>query len=108
MRYPASEKLGIIRIVEQSHLPTKITLDKLGVAAGPSTAGMTAIWKEGLKRWRISHQARAVSGTAFPTPSMPRSSIWRWNSPSCHRVNWRYGLPMSDVTSCRKPRFTGC
>ena len=32
MRYPASEKLEIIRIVEQSHLPSKITLDKLGVA----------------------------------------------------------------------------
>ena len=32
MRYPASEKLEIIRIVEQSHLPAKITLDKLGVA----------------------------------------------------------------------------
>lgn len=32
MRYPASEKLEIIRIVEPSHLPTKITLDKLGVA----------------------------------------------------------------------------
>ena len=32
MRYPAPEKLEIIRIVEQSHLPTKQTLDKLGVA----------------------------------------------------------------------------
>jgi putative transposase len=32
MRCPASEKLEIISIVEQSHLPTKITLDKLGVA----------------------------------------------------------------------------
>ncbi len=32
MRYPAPEKLEIIRIVEQSHLPIKITLDKLGVA----------------------------------------------------------------------------
>lgn len=31
MRYPASEKLEIIRIVEQSHLPTKRTLDKLGI-----------------------------------------------------------------------------
>ncbi len=31
MRYPASEKLEIIRIVEQSHLPTKQTLDKLGI-----------------------------------------------------------------------------
>ena len=32
MRYPASEKLEIIRIVERSHLPTKMTLDKLGVS----------------------------------------------------------------------------
>ena len=31
MRYPASEKLEIIRIVEQSHLPTKRTLDQLGI-----------------------------------------------------------------------------
>jgi len=32
MRYPASEKLEIIRIVEQSHLPAKRTLDQLGIA----------------------------------------------------------------------------
>lgn len=31
MRYPAPEKLEIIRIVEQSHLPVKQTLDKLGI-----------------------------------------------------------------------------
>jgi len=31
MRYPASEKLEIIRIVEQSHLPVARTLDKLGI-----------------------------------------------------------------------------
>ena len=34
MRYPASEKLEIIRIVEQSHLPVRRTLDKLGVLPG--------------------------------------------------------------------------
>lgn len=32
MRYPAPEKLEIIRIVEQSHLPAKQTLDRLGIA----------------------------------------------------------------------------
>ena len=32
MRYPAPEKLEIIRIIEQSHLPAKLTLDRLGVA----------------------------------------------------------------------------
>jgi putative transposase len=31
MRYPASEKLEIIRLVEQSHLPAKRTLEKLGI-----------------------------------------------------------------------------
>ena len=31
MRYPASEKLEIIQLVEQSHLPIRRTLEKLGV-----------------------------------------------------------------------------
>jgi len=31
MRYPASEKIEIIRTVEGSHLPTKQTLDMLGI-----------------------------------------------------------------------------
>jgi putative transposase len=32
MRYPASEKLEIIRLVEQSHLGVKRTLAKIGVS----------------------------------------------------------------------------
>lgn len=32
MRYPASQKLEIIRTVEGSHLPTKLTIDMLGIA----------------------------------------------------------------------------
>ena len=32
MRYPASEKLEVIGLVEQSHLPVKRTLEKLGIA----------------------------------------------------------------------------
>ena len=31
MRYPASEKLEIIRLVEQSYLPTKQIIVKLGI-----------------------------------------------------------------------------
>ena len=31
MRYPATEKLEIIRLFEQSHLPAKQRLDKLGI-----------------------------------------------------------------------------
>ena len=31
MRYPADEKLEVIRLVEQSHLPVRRTLDKIGI-----------------------------------------------------------------------------
>lgn len=31
MRYPAAEKLEIIRLVEQSHLPVQRTLRQIGV-----------------------------------------------------------------------------
>ena len=31
MRYPATEKLEIIRLVEQSHLSVRQTLEKLGI-----------------------------------------------------------------------------
>jgi putative transposase len=31
MRYPASEKLEIIHLVERSHLPVRRTLEKLGI-----------------------------------------------------------------------------
>lgn len=31
MRYPSSEKLEVIRLVEQSHLSAKQTLDRLGI-----------------------------------------------------------------------------
>jgi len=32
MRYPAAEKPEIIRLVEGSHLPVNLTLEKLGVS----------------------------------------------------------------------------
>ena len=32
MRYPASEKLAIIHLVEQSHLSVRQTLEKLGIS----------------------------------------------------------------------------
>jgi putative transposase len=31
MRYSASDKIEIIRLVEQSHLPARRTLEKLGI-----------------------------------------------------------------------------
>lgn len=49
MRYPASEKAEIIQLVEQSHLPAKRTLDKLGVPRERFTFLLKRI-----QRWRSS------------------------------------------------------
>ena len=49
MRYPASEKLEIIRTVETSHLPVRKTLDKIGIpcieshADSPSLGASSAL-----------------------------------------------------------------
>ena len=61
MRYPASEKLEIIRLVEQSHLPVRRTLEKLGILPGSfyrwvdryQTGGVEALEDEPSKRSRV-------------------------------------------------------
>jgi hypothetical protein len=73
MRYPASEKLEIIRLVEGSHLPTKRTLDKLGIPRTTFIAGMTGICRVGQKRLRIAVAGRHGSGTAFQSQCARRS-----------------------------------
>jgi hypothetical protein len=42
MRLPASEKLEIIRLVEQSHLPARRTLKMLGIKLIPVITGLAA------------------------------------------------------------------
>jgi hypothetical protein len=43
MRYPASEKLEIIRTVETSHLPVRKTLDKIGIPCIESHAPLALL-----------------------------------------------------------------
>jgi len=62
MRYPASEKLEIIRVVERSHLPAKRTLDKLGI---PKTT---------FYRWYDRYLSGGAQALADRT-SMP-SRVW--------------------------------
>jgi len=62
MRYPASEKLEIIRIVEQSHLSARRTLDKLGI---PRTT---------FYRWYDRYQAGGPEALE-DRPSIP-SHVW--------------------------------
>ena len=62
MRYPASEKLEIIRLVERSHLPVRRTLDKLGI---PSTT---------FYRWYERYRAFAEAGLEDRTSGPVR--VW--------------------------------
>ena len=62
MRYPASDKLEIIRLVEGSHLPAKQTLDRLGI---PKTT---------FYRWYDRFLEDGVDGLEDRAP-MP-SSVW--------------------------------
>lgn len=94
MRYPASEKLEIIRIVEQSHLPIKVTLDKLGIPRPRSTAGMIVSAPMASKGLRTGIQRHHGFGTAFPTMSAAGSSTWRWSRPNCRRASWRCASPV--------------
>src|SRR4051794_34361090 len=62
MRYPASEKLEIIRIVEQSQLPIRRTLDKLGILPGS------------FYRWYDRYQTGGVEALE-DRPSKPKA-VW--------------------------------
>ncbi len=63
MRYPASEKLLIIRLVEQSHLPVRRTLAKLGI---PSTT---------FYRWYDRYQTGGLDALTDRQPQPGRA----WN-----------------------------
>ena len=69
MRFPASEKLEIIGLVEQSHLPARRTLQMLGIKPSTFYAGMTGSDLVALKLSKTSRRSRIGSGTAFPTTS---------------------------------------
>ena len=61
MRYPACEKLEIIRLVEQSHLPVRPTLEKLGIEPQGSLLVRSAA--DGGKALEIGHQGRGALGS---------------------------------------------
>ena len=109
MRYPASEKLEIIRIVEQAHLPAKLTLDKLGVP------------RRTFYRWYDRYLEGGPEALA-DRPSAP-SRVWNRIPPDIHDQiielaleqselsppgNWPCGSPTRGATSYRKRRFIAC
>jgi transposase InsO family protein len=92
MRYPASEKLEIIRIVEQSNLPVRRTLEKLGILPGSfyrwvdryQTGGVEALQDKSSKPSRVWNRIpddvrQDIVGLALDEPELsPRELAARF------------------------------
>ena len=97
MRYPAAEKVEIIRLVEASHLPASRTLDKLGIPRSTfyrwydryRDSGPEAL---GDRRSRIRDEIIHLALTL----------------PDSAHANWRCASPMRKSTSSQRLRSIDC
>ena len=78
MRYPAAEQLEIIRLVEQSPLPARHTLAKLGIPRATfyrcslTVPPSILVWlRRAMSLWRSGPQALGEYGSK-PEVSLPR------------------------------------
>ena len=78
MRYPASEKLEIIRLVEQSHLGVGSTLDKLGIPKTTFYRWYDRFLAFGDAGLEDCNSSPAGCGTGSRMMSGGRSSILPW------------------------------
>ena len=77
MRYPATEKLEIIRLVEQSALGVRQTLEKLGIPRATFYRWYDQYQRGGPEALQDRSPRPDGSGTAFQTRSERRSSTSR-------------------------------
>ena len=109
MRYPASEKLEIIRLVEQSHLPVQRTLEKLGIPRATFYR-----WYDRYRDRRAGGPRRSLApaGSGLePHPetlSASGSWTWRWTSRHSRRGSWPCASPTPKATLSQKPRSIAC
>ena len=87
MRYPGSEKLEIIRIVEQSHLPARWTLDKLGISRTTFYRWYERYQTGGHKALEDRSPKPSHVWNRIPDNTRGRLSNWRWMNLSCHHAN---------------------
>ena len=108
MRYPASEKLEIIRLVEQSHLPVRRTLEKLGIQPARfyrwyerlQTGGPEALEDKSPSSKRVWYRIPdAIRERSFSLPSMSRNY---------HHGNWPRASPIRQIILCQRLRCIGC
>ena len=104
----AHDKTEIIRLVEQSHLPTRRTLWKLGIP------------RSSFYRWYDRYQRGGPEGLA-DRPSRP-DRVWNHipeairnqivdlalDQPELSRGNWQCASRTRQNILSRRPRFIGC
>ena len=108
MRYPASEKLEIIRLVEQSHLGVGSTVDKLGIPKTPFYRWYDRCLAFGDAGLEDRNSSQAGGGTVSRMMSGGRASILPCRRRNCRPGNWPSGLRTPGASLSRQPRFTGC
>ena len=100
--YPASEKLEIIRLVEQSHLPVRRTLAQARYSCPARSIAGTSGSGPGVPRhWKIDRPGPDRVWNRIPEAMLAnRSSNWPSTSPSCRRGSWRRASVIPGSTLC--------
>ena len=103
MRRSASEKMETIRIVDNSDLSVRATLQRLDIARSTFYG-----WHECYRRLRRARGSQAeVSCWLEPDPqARAPADSWRSTAPSCHLVSWLATSRTMNATSCPNPACT--
>jgi transposase-like protein len=108
MRYPAAEKLEIIRLVEQSPLPVRHTLAKLGIPRATFYRWYDRYSRGGLEALSDRSPRPNRVWNRIPDAYATTSSSWRSTSRRSRRASWRCASPTVKVISSQRPRSTAC
>ena len=107
MRYAASEKLEIIRLVKDHTCLLNGHWRSWAYHARLSIAGMIGIYSAEKLVLKIANPIRGASGTAFPTRCAKPCWIWHWNGQNLAHESWRSPSLTNGVTSSLRPVFIG-
>ena len=108
MRYPGAEKLEIIRLVEQSPLPARQTLSKLGIPRATFYR-----WYDRYSRGgpdALNDQPPRPDRLWNRIPDGVRENVIQLalDEPSCRRASWPSGSPIREAILSQRLRSIAC
>ena len=108
MRYSASEKYEIIRLVEGACLSVRKTLRQLDIHKSTFYNWLKRYQEHGMAVWKIANQARRLPGIKFLKNTEMRSSNGHWKSLPYRRERSRWATPMIRPILSPNRLYTGC